>query len=228
MAVRDGSEVPGFTTSSGFTITVFAGSNISVGEADYTKGLFRGLAKVQRVMEVVKGKAFNVRVTMRHPTTGEGVTGVGGSFITQIAKAGATSLSTVVRTVTEIGSGLYNVAFTSADSDTPGPFSPVFSATGCVTVDNFDIKVVENGRDSYPQGAVVADGGNTILTFKTNLVQVTLDYWIDAFIVMTSGNYKDQVKKITGYDGTTKFISVEAPGFTGAPAGGDTFDIINR
>ena len=75
-------------------------------------------------------------------------------------------------------------------------------------------------------GAVVTDGSNTSLTFKTNLTEDTDDHYKDCLIKMTSGALSGQVKKCSAYNGTTKFISVTG-GFTGTPANTDTFEIIN-
>jgi hypothetical protein len=62
--------------------------------------------------------------------------------------------------------------------------------------------------------------------FETNLTETTTDHYKGAFVVFTSGNLKDQSRKITGYDGTTKILTVSA--FTDTPAGGDTFAIVGR
>ena len=75
-------------------------------------------------------------------------------------------------------------------------------------------------------GAVVADGANSATTFKTNLTQSINNYWKDCFLKFTSGNLINQVKKITAYNGTTKFVTVNA--FTGIPSASDTFEIINQ
>jgi len=80
---------------------------------------------------------------------------------------------------------------------------------------------------SSPDGQVVSDAGNTATSFKTNLTQTADNYWKDAYLKFKTGNLANQVKKITGYNGTTKFITV-ASAFTETPASGDTFDIINR
>ena len=75
-------------------------------------------------------------------------------------------------------------------------------------------------------GAVVADGANSATTFKTNLTQSINNYWKDCFLKFTSGNLINQVKKITAYNGTTKFVTVNA--FTGIPSASDTVEIINK
>jgi hypothetical protein len=76
-------------------------------------------------------------------------------------------------------------------------------------------------------GAVTTDGGNSATSFETDLAQTTNDYWKDAYLVLTSGVLSGQVKRVTGYNGTTKIITVSG-GFTGTPADGVTFAIVNR
>jgi len=79
---------------------------------------------------------------------------------------------------------------------------------------------------SIPRGAVVADGSNSATTFETNLTESTDDHWKDALLVFVTGALAGQVKKVTGYNGTTKFVTV-TPGFTAAPATGVRFILIN-
>jgi hypothetical protein len=45
--------------------------------------------------------------------------------------------------------------------------------------------------------------------------------------LITSGSLAGEVKLVTGYNGTTKVVTV-AGGFTGTPADGVTFVLINR
>jgi hypothetical protein len=80
---------------------------------------------------------------------------------------------------------------------------------------------------SVATGSVTTDGGNSATSFETSLAQTTNDYWKDAYLVLTSGVLSGQVKRVTGYNGTTKIITV-AGGFTATPADGVTFAIINR
>lgn len=75
------------------------------------------------------------------------------------------------------------------------------------------------------RGAVVADGGNTALTFLTNLTEAVNDYHKDALLTFTSGNLINQVKKVSAYNGGTKFITV-SNAFTGTPVATDTFILL--
>jgi len=78
-----------------------------------------------------------------------------------------------------------------------------------------------------PTGAVADDENNTSSTFKTDLSSSTTDYCKRALLRFTSGNLSGQISKITGYNGSTKFVTVQ-DAFTEEPATSDTFDIINE
>jgi hypothetical protein len=83
-------------------------------------------------------------------------------------------------------------------------------------------------RPDLPTGAVVDNAGNTASTFETDLASAVDDFYRDAFLQITSDALAGQVRKITAYNGTTKFVTTDA--FTAEPsAGGDTptFVIIN-
>ncbi|MEO2054745.1 MAG: hypothetical protein ABGX83_05540 [Nitrospira sp.] len=90
-------------------------------------------------------------------------------------------------------------------------------------------RTMERGRllSHLPESAVAIDGGNTASTFKTDLTETATDYWKDVLIKFTSGALKDQVKKISLYNGTTKFITVSEP-FTAAPLSGSEFKLVNE
>jgi hypothetical protein len=79
---------------------------------------------------------------------------------------------------------------------------------------------------ALPSGAVVSGGGNSATSFVTDRTETTDDYWKDALLLLTSGVLTGQVKKVTAYNGTTKAVTVEN-GFTGTPAAGVTFLLVN-
>lgn len=85
--------------------------------------------------------------------------------------------------------------------------------------------VAANVRQDYT-GAVVDDAGNSATTFKTDRTEAIDDYWKDAYIRITSGALVGQVKKVTAYNGTTKFVTVS--GFTAEPADAVTFDLVTE
>lgn len=78
---------------------------------------------------------------------------------------------------------------------------------------------------SRPAGTVVADAGNSVTAFKTDLSSTVDNYWTDAWIKITSGALSGQVKKVSGYNGTSKVLTVVG-GFTGIPAEGVTFVLV--
>jgi hypothetical protein len=82
-------------------------------------------------------------------------------------------------------------------------------------------------RSSDFSAAVATDGGNSATSFKTTLTQAEDDHWKDAFLRITSGDLHGQVKKVSAYNGTTKFITLIG-GFTDIPADAVTFDLVNE
>jgi len=76
-------------------------------------------------------------------------------------------------------------------------------------------------------GVVTTDAGNSATSFETDLTEATNDYWKDCLLLITSGVMLGQVKKVTGYAGATKIITVSG-GFTATPADGVTFILINQ
>jgi hypothetical protein len=73
---------------------------------------------------------------------------------------------------------------------------------------------------------VATDGGNTITTFKTNLTESSNNYWKDCFLTFYTGDLAGQTKKVSAYDGTTKFITVSSA-FTATPSDSDKFFLVN-
>jgi len=73
-------------------------------------------------------------------------------------------------------------------------------------------------------GAVVADVGNTNLTFLTNLTSAVNDYYKDMTIRLLDGVLAGEMRVITAYNGATKFITVGVA-FGGIPADAVNFQI---
>ena len=81
---------------------------------------------------------------------------------------------------------------------------------------------------AYATGTVVADGANGSASFKTDLASAVNDSHKDAWIQFQPPSaLAGQVKRIIAYNGTTKFPTVSSP-FTGTPAAGDLFKLINE
>jgi hypothetical protein len=80
---------------------------------------------------------------------------------------------------------------------------------------------------AVPLAAVVTNGSNTSSTFQTDRAESTTDYWKNTLLVFLTGTLAGQVQKVSAYNGSTFFITV-LNAFTGAPASGDKFALINR
>lgn len=103
-------------------------------------------------------------------------------------------------------------------------FVDIAAKTNLLTFDaSNNVKAVQQ----FPTFTVVADGGNTALTFKTDRTETTDDFWKDAWVQITSGALILQVRKVSAYNGTTKFITVSSA-FTSIPASGVTGKFINE
>lgn len=88
------------------------------------------------------------------------------------------------------------------------------------------VLILLDPQPSMIQGAVVDDASNSASTFETDLTTATDDALNDAFLLFRTGALAGQVKPVTDYTGSTKFITTEA--FTAEPAAGDQFVIVNR
>lgn len=102
------------------------------------------------------------------------------------------------------------------------------AVSATVSTMNTNLNFVRQATVGSPSADVVADGGNTPSTFKTGLSSVVNDYYKGMQIVFLVGSpVSYQVRRISGYDGTTKFITVSQP-FTAIPNAGDSFLIVSR
>jgi hypothetical protein len=81
--------------------------------------------------------------------------------------------------------------------------------------------------DGTPSGKVVDDASNSATTFKTDLANTTDDFAPNGWLLFTSGDLQGQAQPISGYNGTTKFVTV-ATAFTAEPSADDEFLIIGR
>ena len=119
--------------------------------------------------------------------------------------------------------------------DVAGVVLGTFSIAKTATVANFIETFLSTLRSTYkdagtigelfyrPTGSVVT--GTSETSFTTDLTEATNDHWKDAYCLFTNGTLAGQMKKITGYNGTTKALTTNA--FTGAPSTGDDFILVN-
>ena len=77
-------------------------------------------------------------------------------------------------------------------------------------------------------GAVVGDGANTATAFKTDLTELAGDYYVGNVLAFVSGtNNEVQARRISAYDGSTRFVTV-SQAFDTTPTAGDSFIITGR
>lgn len=121
---------------------------------------------------------------------------------------------------TEIGStGRYKLVLTAAEMNA----SWVHIILRNSQIDDKDLYFPTDGS---PAGTIVSNAGNTASTFKTDRTEATSSYWNTAYFGFTTGALAGQIQAVTGYDGTTKFVTFTTP-FTGTPSPGDRFIFIN-
>ena len=157
------------------------------------------------------------------------------------------SIDISARTWTHISGGIYGVALTPGDLDTPGPLEinlhpaalkPVQYVATVLSQTTYDAMcggalfqasaMAINGNATSAQrlalGAgstqpIVVQNGALPGTIPTDLTQATSAFFIGRTLVMTSGALAGQAAAITGYNGATKQLTVSQ--FTSAPALGD-------
>jgi hypothetical protein len=152
---------------------------------------------------------------------------------TGATKTGLTLLNTDVK-ISKDGAAFASAANAPSEIGSTGRYSLVLTAaeTACGWIHVYIEKTgmrpqdVVGAMSDQPAAAVVADGGNSATTFVTDLTSAVTDFWKDALVVFTSGTLAGQVKKVTGYNGTTKALSF-ATGFTATPGTGDRFILVN-
>lgn len=175
------------------------------------------------------GDTIDLTFVVRAPT---GTVADADSTPTCVVFEGTSDTSILSPTITKRGSatGVYRlrIALSTANGFEVGKSYSVVATvvSGGITdksvLNTFFIDLVQ--RKAF---AVVADGGNTATTFKTDLSESTTDHWKDCLVAMATGTLAGQVKKCTAYNGTTKFITF-TNGFTGAPSAGDVGVVINQ
>lgn len=129
--------------------------------------------------------------------------------------------------------GVYNYTSDPVEIGSTGRYrlylSTLYTRYGCIHLSvvkpGYDLFDMDITTTEHPVGTVVANGGNTSSTFKTNLTSATTDFWKNALVSFVSGSLAGQVRPITGYNGSTKFISVTTP-FTATPASTSQFILV--
>jgi hypothetical protein len=107
------------------------------------------------------------------------------------------------------------------------PLDPTSEALATSNKD--DIKAIT----SILEGTVMNDGLNTRTTFKTDFSIAINDFFVDQVIVFRTGSFAGLSRRISGYDGATKFITVSPAlptvgGLDSPPIDGAVFSIVAR
>ncbi len=134
----------------------------------------------------------------------------------KIGKNGG-ALSNTVSLPTEVSLGVYALALTAAECN---------AAWIHITIRNGSMQPqdISGSMSEQPAASVISGSASA---FVTDLVRVVDDFWKDSLVVFTSGALAGQVRKVTGYAGSTKTLSFDIDPFTSAPAGSDLFILIN-
>lgn len=137
----------------------------------------------------------------------------------KISKDGATPAS-ATNAPTEIGTtGRYSLVLTAAETNC-AYLHLWIEKTGMRPYDLY------GAMESAGTASVVADGSNTASAFVTNLTSAITDAHKNKLIRFQTGTLVGQVRKVAGYNGTTKALSF-ATAFSAAPAASDVFTLID-
>jgi hypothetical protein len=137
----------------------------------------------------------------------------------KISKDGGNFANSTNNPVATNITGIYKVDLTSTELD--AGWVHIFISNAVMDDVHFVL-----GMSGQPSGLVVADGSNTASTFKTDLAEPTNDHWKDTMLLFVSGSLQGQVKKVSGFNATTDFVTL-ASALTAAPTAGDRFLLIN-
>lgn len=89
------------------------------------------------------------------------------------------------------------------------------------TIEWSDVTAIKANVNTGTTGTV-SDTSPSASSFKTSLTQTKNDFYKNMLLVFTSGQNNGQSRRISGYNGSTKTITID-PEFSYTPANGDTF-----
>lgn len=171
----------------------------------------------------------------------------------ELFQAGATvAIDISARTWTHIAGGVYQLTLTAGDLALAGPLlihihlataTPLIVRGNVLTAASYgalflgtnipaDIQAVfasSNAAVQLANGAnatitATVGNGSTTTIVATNLTNAITGFYVGRTAVFLAGTLIGQAASITGYNGTTKQLTVSA--LTGAPNAGDTFIIV--
>lgn len=133
--------------------------------------------------------------------------------------------------------GTAAVAATNAPveiTNMPGVYALVLTAaeTNCgwltlhISKSGMRPRVMPGYMNGQATASVVADGSNTSSTFVTDLTSAITDTHKGKLVRFQTGTLAGQVRKVTGFNATTKALSFTDP-FSAAPSAGDVFTLID-
>jgi len=108
--------------------------------------------------------------------------------------------------------------------------SDVFMRGGEVSADVTKISGSTSASDKLEANILLTidssinDATPSTTSFDTNLTEADTDAYVNREVHMTSGDAAGEVSKITGYNGTTKVLTL-SPGLNTTPSNTDTFTI---
>lgn len=154
------------------------------------------------------------------------ITGIAGLTPTVTISKNGGSFASPSGAVASIGNGWYTLAGNATDRNTLGHF--IIHASN-VLADPSDTEYVIVDDDyigRYTHGLVVTDGGNSATQFKTDLGFSANNAPRRMFLQFETGSLAGELDIVTIFNASTLIITV-AHGFTGTPAAGDKFKLVN-
>lgn len=149
------------------------------------------------------------------------------TFTVKISKNGGTPASPAASAPVEVGAtdqkGVFYLELAVADVSTAGELVIKITNTGG-TKTMEPREIVVKIAQAYFATVVV---GTSTTSFTTDRTETANDYWRDAYITVLTGALAGQDKKIGGYTGSSKLVSLVSP-LTDVLATGDIVELINR
>jgi hypothetical protein len=149
------------------------------------------------------------------------------TFTVKISKNGADAVAPAAGAPVQVDAtdekGVFYLELTTGDIDTAGTIVLKISNTGGTkTMEPREITV--KIAQAYFATVVV---GTSTTSFTTDRTETDNDYWRDCFAAVLTGALAGQVKKIGGYTGSSKLVSLVSP-LTNTLGVGDIVELIDR
>jgi len=195
------------TVKTGNTITIKYKADSGLSSAGAPKLNIYDVANVQLVTDVAM--------------TEIGSTGVYSTTTTLLAGWGTGFFTVIVSENTNNTSDHTQIFVGTSDIESIGSDIQSIKSTVESTGANIDVLV---GAFIITQGTV-NDTSASSTVFVSSLNNTTDDFYKNAVLTFTSGSLDGQSRRISGYDGTNKTITLD-PQLTSTPANGDAFTVV--